>query len=80
MREGAVGWFGGYIVKVAFYNVNIRRDGTEKVVCFAVGDVACTYRLLDFSWDEKFFKFCGQGGCAGGDVQVSYYEDEDHRS
>ena len=58
--------------------MDVGGDGAEKVVCFAVGDVSCADCLLDFSRHEEVFEFCGKGGSAGGDVDISYDEDEDH--
>ena len=54
--------------------MHIRRDRTEKVIRFAVSDVSRADCLLDFSWDEEFLEFGGQGGGAGGDVKVSNYQ------
>jgi hypothetical protein len=69
---------GVYIIEIALDDVNIRGYRAEKVVCFAIGDVSCADCLLDFPWDQEFLEFCGKGGRARRDVEVSYYEDEDH--
>jgi len=51
-----------YIIEIAFDDMNVRRDGSEKVVGFAVGDVTCTYSLLYFARDEEFFELYGERG------------------
>jgi len=56
-----LGWV-EYIIEIAFDDMNVGRDGSEKVVGFAVGDVACTYRLLYFARDEEFFELYGERG------------------
>ena len=69
---------GRYIIEVAFDDVNVRRDGSEKVVCLSVGDVACAYCLLYFAWHKELFEFCGDRGCSRGNVEVANDENKDH--
>ena len=53
--------------------MDVRGDGTEKVVSFAVGDVPSADCLLDFAWDEELLEFGGKGWGATRDVKVSDY-------
>jgi len=50
---------GKYIIEIAFDDVDVRGDRTEKVVCFAVCNVSSADCLLDFAWDEEFLEFRG---------------------
>jgi hypothetical protein len=64
-----------YIVEIAFDDVNVRGDRTQKVVRFPVCDVSGTDDLLDFTWHEEFFEFRRERCCAGRNVKVTNDKD-----